>query len=173
MTNRCRAGRTMFRSATRSVVTAVAVLTAMAGCSAAPVPSSTGSTPCGSSTTGTAGAEGINLGKPLAGGSPARITVSDATQLGFTAAGFQHGGAFDPVTGIVQVSLGPWSSPPAYDPQRSQIEHTTVEFMVTEGTVAVIEVPEGDYWVLASKSVSLSVLACNGASFTAVPAGGS
>lgn len=110
---------------------------------------------------------GTPLGRPYAGGKPARISLSQTARLGFRAEGFQHGGVLDPPRGVVAVSVGPWSRQPSYDAQRNVISNVTHEFYVREGETALMTLEAGDYWVLESLSVELTVSACDGSTFTA------
>jgi hypothetical protein len=110
--------------------------------------------PCGGQPASTA-----SLGTPSREGQPAEFTTTGG-DLYFSAHGFEHGGMFDPKTGVTLLYLGQPGDPPKYDRQSTTVSNTLLEVLVREREYVKQTLGAGQYWLLSSNSVAIEVMSC-------------
>lgn len=71
-------------------------------------------------------------------------------------------------TDLTQAILGPGSSTPTYDRQRSTVAHATVSVRVTKETPAVLHLDAGSYWIVNTFGVSIELTPCGGGRISGV-----
>lgn len=112
--------------------------------------------PCGASATR------VSLGapSPIAPTPKVAYFTTDGSDIFFNASGFLHGGIFDPEIGTTSLSIGDAAALPTYDEQRSQISNTKLSFYVQEGKHKKVSLAAGNYWLLTSNTVTITVASC-------------
>jgi hypothetical protein len=147
---------------------ALAGLALATGCGAGGEPPAASSSPP-NSTTACAGAHAVSLGRLGVSGAPAAARfTTDGGALYVTATGFPHGGAFDPKVGKTKVYIGPAATPATYDRQSNTVSHTRVAVDVEEGRPAPVTLPAGQWWLLSSWTVDITLYGCAASTITDV-----
>lgn len=154
-------------AATAAIVLAVVV----AACGYSPTPGSTDASP--SKSTGTrckATGPPISLGYPGGSSEPVLIT-SDGSELVFAADGFSHGGVLDPKVGTTAVYVGNPDRMPVFSQESGHYTNVTHEFRIIEGQETSQILPAGQYWLVNSNFVHMTVRSCPPGGVTLLPTG--
>jgi hypothetical protein len=101
----------------------------------------------------------VELGAPFPDAAPTIFRTTGGS-LVFRATRFQHGGVLDPKVGRTQISLGRTSHPPRYDPARQDVANEERRFEAVEGDFTVVDLPGGEYWMVNSRGVWITVAGC-------------
>ncbi len=112
----------------------------------------------------------IDLGSPFPDAAPALFRTTGGA-LVFRAERFPHGGAFDPKTGQTVISLGDVGDPANYDAAKQDVVNATTRAVAVEKSQVVVELPAGEYWMVNSSGVWITVQGCTGVTVTLLRVG--
>jgi hypothetical protein len=114
-------------------------------------------------------AQVVALGRPGVSRAPAAARfTTDGGALYVSAAGFPHGGPFDPKVGSTQIYVGRAATPPTWNRQTNVVSHVSVSVGVDEGRDTPLTLPAGNWWLLSSWTVSITLKSCKPSTITQV-----
>ncbi len=103
----------------------------------------------------------IALGSPYRGvGNPVAYFTTDGSDVYISARHFEHGGYFDPKTGVTGIWIGDVATPPTYSEQTGQVANAKAELTVQEGKHKRAQLPAGRYWLWTSTGGDIVAASC-------------